>query len=104
LETNFLGKYSCVRNNPGYILTREYMTYRSLSTDRRKDSRGLGMAEHIASIGRNRHVCRIWGRRRWVNNIKMDLKEIGWDGMDWIELGRDQWRALVNTVMKLLVP
>jgi hypothetical protein len=43
---------------------------------------------------------------RWVNNIKMDLREIGWDGMDWIDLAqdRDQWRALVNTVMNLWVP
>jgi hypothetical protein len=41
-----------------------------------------------------------------VDNIKIDLSEIGWDGMDWIELAqdRDQWRALVNTVMNLLVP
>jgi hypothetical protein len=38
-------------------------------------------------------------RRRWVDNIKMDLGEIGWDVMD-----RDQWRALVNTVMNLWVP
>jgi hypothetical protein len=45
-------------------------------------------------------------RRRWVDNIKMDLTEIGWDGVDWIELtqDRDQWRALVNTVMNLGVP
>jgi hypothetical protein len=45
-------------------------------------------------------------RRRWEDNIKMDLGEIGWDGRDWIELAqdRDQWRALVNTVMKLRVP
>jgi hypothetical protein len=45
-------------------------------------------------------------RRRWVDNIKMDLKEIGWDGRDWIELAqdRDQWRALVNTAMNLRVP
>jgi hypothetical protein len=44
-------------------------------------------------------------RRRWVDNIKMDLKEIGWDGMDWIDLAQDrnQWRALVNTVMNLRV-
>jgi hypothetical protein len=45
-------------------------------------------------------------RRRWVDNIKMDLVEIGWDGRDWIELAqdRDHWRALVNTVMNLWVP
>jgi hypothetical protein len=45
-------------------------------------------------------------RRRWVDNIIMALIEIGWDGMDWIELAqdRDQWRALVNTVMNLRVP
>jgi hypothetical protein len=45
-------------------------------------------------------------RRRWVDNIKIYLTEIGWDGMDWIDLvqDRDQWRALVNTVMNLRVP
>jgi hypothetical protein len=45
-------------------------------------------------------------RRRWVGNIKMNLREIGWDGMDWIDLtqDRDQWRALVNAVMNLRVP
>jgi hypothetical protein len=45
-------------------------------------------------------------RRRWVNNTEMDLREIGWDGMDWIDLAedRDQWRALVDTVMNLRVP
>jgi hypothetical protein len=41
-------------------------------------------------VGRPRH--------RWVNNIKIDLREIGWDGMDWIDLAQvmDQWRVLVN--------
>jgi hypothetical protein len=41
-----------------------------------------------------------------VDNIKMDLREIGWDVMDWFDLAQDrnQWRALVNTVMNLLVP
>jgi hypothetical protein len=45
-------------------------------------------------------------RRRWVDNINIDLREIGWDGMDWIDLAqdRDQWRALVNMVMNLRVP
>jgi hypothetical protein len=41
-----------------------------------------------------------------VDNIKIDLGEIGWDGMDWIDLvqDRDQWKALVNTAMNLRVP
>jgi hypothetical protein len=45
-------------------------------------------------------------RRRWVDNIKIDLREIEWDGMDWIDLAqdRDHWRALMNTVMNLRVP
>jgi hypothetical protein len=45
-------------------------------------------------------------RRRWVDNIKMDLREIGWDGVDWIDLAQDrnQWRALVNMVMNFRVP
>jgi hypothetical protein len=45
-------------------------------------------------------------RRTWVDNIKMDLRGIGWNGMDWNDLAqnREQWRALVNTVMNLRVP
>jgi hypothetical protein len=45
-------------------------------------------------------------RQRWVDNIKMDLREIGWDGVDWIDMAqdRDQWRALVSTVLNLRVP
>jgi hypothetical protein len=45
-------------------------------------------------------------RRRWVDNIKMDLREIGWDSVDWIDMAqdRDRWRALVNTVINLRVP
>jgi hypothetical protein len=45
-------------------------------------------------------------RRKWVDNIKLDLREVRLDGMDLIELAqdRDQWRALVNTVMNLRVP
>jgi hypothetical protein len=48
------------------------------------------------------------GRRtlRWVDNIKMDLRQTEWGGTDWIDLAqdRDQWRALENTVMNLRVP
>jgi hypothetical protein len=44
-------------------------------------------------------------RHRWVGNIKIDLREIGWDDIDWIDLAqdRDKRRALVNTVMKFRV-
>jgi hypothetical protein len=55
----------------------------------------------VGKPGRKRPL----GRPR-VDNIKMDLREIGWDGMDWIDLAqdRDQRRALVNTIMNLRVP
>jgi hypothetical protein len=45
-------------------------------------------------------------RRRWVDNIKMDLKETAWDSIDWIDLvlDRDQWRAHVNIEMNLRGP
>jgi hypothetical protein len=45
-------------------------------------------------------------RRRWEDNIKMDLREIRWGVMDWIDLAQDwdEWRALVSTVMNLRVP
>jgi len=45
-------------------------------------------------------------RRRWEANIKMDFQEVGYEGMDWIELAqdRDRWRALVNAVIDLQVP
>jgi hypothetical protein len=58
----------------------------------------VGMPEGKRPLGRP--------RRRWVDNIKMDLREIGWDVMVWIDLpqDRDQWRVLVNTVMNLRVP
>jgi hypothetical protein len=45
-------------------------------------------------------------RRRWVDNMKVNLREIGWGGMDWIHLAddRDEWRASVNIVMNLRAP
>jgi hypothetical protein len=58
----------------------------------------VGKPEGKRSLGRR--------RRRWVDNIKMDLRGIELGGLDWIYLAqvRGQWRALVNTVMNLLVP
>jgi hypothetical protein len=75
-------------------------------------------AGHVARIGEKSSAYRILlgkpeGKRplgrprsRWEDNINMELREIGWGGMDWIDLDqdRDWWRALVNTVMNLRVP
>jgi hypothetical protein len=58
----------------------------------------MGKPEGKSTLGRRRH--------RWQDNSRMDLREIGWGGMDWINLAQDrnQWRALVNMVMNLQVP
>jgi hypothetical protein len=76
------------------------------------------MGGHVARMGERRGAYTILvgrpegrrplgrPRRRWEDNIKTDLEEVGWVGMDWIELAqdRDRWRALVNAVMNLWVP
>jgi hypothetical protein len=75
---------------------------------------------HVARMGGKKNAYRILegkpeGRRplgrprhRWVDNIKigLDLREIGWDGVDWVDLARDRdrWRDLVSAVMNLRVP
>jgi len=80
-------------------------------------SRIMRWAGHVARMGEGRGVHRVLvgkpegkrplerPRRRWENNIKLDLREVGEVG-DWMELAqnRDRWRALVNTVMNLRVP
>jgi hypothetical protein len=79
--------------------------------------RRMRWAGHVARIGEKRNAHRVLvgkpegkrplgrHRRRWQDNIKMDLREIGWGGMDWIDLAqdRDHWRVLVNTI-NLRVP
>jgi hypothetical protein len=75
--------------------------YRVCSTnwEKRKAYRLLvGKPEGKRTLGRP--------RRRWVHNIKIDLREIIWGSTNWIYLAqdRDQWRALVNTVMSVQVP
>jgi hypothetical protein len=69
---------------------------------------------HVAGIGEERNTYkllegkRLLGRprRRWVENIRMDLGEVGWGDVDWIGLAKDRnrWRALVNSVLNLRVP
>jgi hypothetical protein len=92
--------------------------YSSPSVIRIIKSRRMKWAGHVARMGETRNAYRILvgmpegnrplGRpsRRCVDNIKMDLREIGWDGVDWIDMAqdRDQCRALVNTVLNLRVP
>jgi hypothetical protein len=92
--------------------------YSSPNIIRMIKSRRMRCAGHVARMGEKMNAYRILvgkpegkrplgrPRRRWVDNIKMDFREIGWDGVDWIELAqdRDQWRTLVNTVMNLRVP
>jgi len=58
----------------------------------------------VGLVGKRELVGR--PRRRWEDNMKMDLQEVGFGGMDWIELvmHRHSWRALVNGVMNVRVP
>jgi len=81
-------------------------------------SRRMRWAGHVARMGEVRGVYRVLvgkpegrrplrrPRRRWVDNIKMDLQEVGCEYMDWIGLAqdRDRWRTLVCAVMNLRVP
>jgi hypothetical protein len=89
--------------------------YSSQSIIRIIKSTRMRWAGHVARMGEKRNVYRILvgkpeGKRplgrKWVDNIKMDLREIGWDGVDWMDMAqdRDKWRALVNTVLNLRVP
>jgi hypothetical protein len=81
-------------------------------------SRRMRLAGHVARMGDRRNAYKILvgkpeGKRplgrprlRWEDNTRMDLREIGWGGMDLTDLAqdRDQWRALVNTILNLRVP
>jgi hypothetical protein len=81
-------------------------------------SKRMRWASHIARIRAMRNTYRILAvqhegkrprgrpRRRWEDNVRMNLMEIGWEGAGWIHLAqvRDQWRTLLNTVINLRVP
>jgi hypothetical protein len=76
------------------------------------------MSGHVARMGEKRNAYRLLMgkpdgkrplgklRRRWVDNIWMDLGEVGWGDVDWMSLAQDRnsWRALVNSVLNLRVP
>jgi hypothetical protein len=81
-------------------------------------SKRMRWAGHVERVGARKNVHRILLRkckgkiplgrtkRRWEDDIKIDLKEVGWEGVNWINLAQDmyKWRTVVNTVMKLRVP
>jgi transcription termination factor 2 len=81
-------------------------------------ARRMRWAGHVARMAEKRNAYRLLvgkperkralgrPRRRWVDNVKMDLLEIGWSGVDWIGLAqdRDKWRTLVNAGMNFQVP
>jgi len=80
-------------------------------------SRRMRWAGQVARMGKGRGVCRCWvgkpeekrqlwrPKRRWEDNIKMDLQEVGCGGLDWIEQTQDMdgWRGIVNAVMNFRV-
>ncbi|KAJ4451145.1 hypothetical protein ANN_02587 [Periplaneta americana] len=92
--------------------------YSSPDIIRNIKSRRLRWAGHVACMSESRNAYRVLvgrpeekrplgrPRRRWEDNIKMDLREVGYDGRDWINLAQDrnQWRAYVRAAMNLRVP
>jgi hypothetical protein len=95
-----------------------YALYSSPNIIRVIKSRRLRWTGHVARMREMKGAYRVLvgkpegrrplvrPRRRWEDNIKMDVRDVGCGGIDWIDLAqdRDRWRALVNTVMNLRVP
>jgi hypothetical protein len=92
--------------------------YSSSSIIRIIKSRRIKWAGHVARMGEKRNAYRLLvgksegkrplgrPRRRWMDNIRMDLGEVGCCDVDWIGLAqnRNRWRALVNSVLNVRVP
>jgi hypothetical protein len=91
--------------------------YSSPDIIRQVKSRRMRWAGHVACMGEERNVYKVFvgkpegkrplgrPRHRWEDGTRMDLREIGFGGVDWIRLSqdRDQWRAVVSAVMNLWV-
>jgi hypothetical protein len=92
--------------------------YSSPSIIRIIKARRMKWAGHVARMGEKRNAYRLLvgkpegkrplgrSRHRWLDNVRMDLVEVGWGDVDWIGLAqdRDRWRALVNLVLNLRIP
>jgi hypothetical protein len=110
--------YAFYRFSKGSINYKLHNLYSSPGIIRMFKSRRMSWAGHVARMGEKRNAYRILvenpegerplgrPRRKWVDDNKMDLREIGWDRMDWINpvQDRDQWRALVKAIMNVTVP
>jgi hypothetical protein len=120
VSVSYRGRNSCLFIPNRSILHKEELRdlFSSASIGRIIKSRRMRWAGHVARMGENRSAYRLLvrkpegqrplgrPRRRWVDNIRMDLKEVGWGDVDWIGLAQDRnsWRALVNSVLNLRVP
>jgi hypothetical protein len=94
-----------------------HILYSSPNIIRQIKSRRMRWAGHVARMGEERNVYRVFVRkpegkkppgrpmRRWDDGIRMNLRETGWESVEWIHLAqdRDRWQAVVNTVMNLWV-
>jgi hypothetical protein len=94
-----------------------HILYSSSNIIRQIKSRRMMWAGHVAGMGEDRNVYKVLmrkpegkrslarPRRRWEDGIRMDVREIGWGSVAWIQLAQvsDRWRAVVNTVMNLRV-
>ena len=112
-----LGEVLTIPHGNTFMLRNTHMRDDS-SGDKTIKSRRMRWAGHVARMGEERGLYRVLvgkpegkrplgrPRRRWVDNIRMDLQEVGCRYMDWIGLaqGRDRWRTLVSAVMNLRVP
>jgi hypothetical protein len=94
-----------------------HILYSSPNIIRQIKSRRMRWAGHVARMGEERNMYRVFigkpegkgplgrPRRRWEDGIRMDLREIGWGSVDWIQLAQDgdRWQALVNKAVNLRV-
>jgi hypothetical protein len=123
VRINYISIYDYIIHRPEkltdiYSCVNKFYLYASPSIIRMTKSRRMRWAGHVSRMGDKRNAYRILvgnpkgkrplgrPRRMWVDNIKMDLRVIGWDYVDCIDmaLDRDQWRAHVNTALNLRVP
>jgi hypothetical protein len=88
------------------LFSRKYPRKYSSFPKQTASSDEVGSQEERSTFIRNIVYCIVLNQARWEDNIMMDLREVGYESMDWIDLAedRDRWRTFVNAVMNLRVP